>query len=150
MILSRLQSSYNAGIKSLAILLDPDKTDGKQCADLLQICDEEDVDYLLVGGSLITNTDHSQVIQDIKALSSIPLIQFPGSSMYLDHSVDAVLFLSLISQPTKGKSYELLALRSSGSWSVPILWSSWLSFNRWNLLTPKPRFSGWERRQTRV
>ncbi len=97
MILSRLQSSYTAGIKSLAILLDPDKTDGKQCADLLQICDEEDVDYLLVGGSLITNADHSQVIQDIKAQSSIPLIQFPGSSMYLDNSVDAVLFLSLIS-----------------------------------------------------
>ena len=27
---------------------------------------------------------------------------------------------------------------------LPIFWSSWLSFNRWNLLSPKPKFAGWE------
>ncbi len=27
---------------------------------------------------------------------------------------------------------------------IPIFWSVWLSFNRWNLLSPKPRFAGLE------
>jgi ABC-type sugar transport system permease subunit len=27
---------------------------------------------------------------------------------------------------------------------IPILWASWLSFNRWNMLSPKPKFGGWE------
>lgn len=27
---------------------------------------------------------------------------------------------------------------------LPILWSTWLSFNRWNLLCPKPKFTGME------
>ena len=27
---------------------------------------------------------------------------------------------------------------------LPILWSTWLSFNRWNLLCPKPKFTGIE------
>ena len=97
MILSRLQNSYKAGIKALAVLLDPDKTDGEQCGHILSVCAEEGVDYLLVGGSLITNADQSNMIRKIKSSSNIPLIQFPGNSMYLDNSVDAVLFLSLIS-----------------------------------------------------
>jgi len=85
------------GQKSLAILIDPDKTDAEQCRKLVNMANECQVDYFFVGGSLITTNNMSHVIKTIKASCSIPILIFPGSTLHVDSSADALLFLSLIS-----------------------------------------------------
>jgi putative glycerol-1-phosphate prenyltransferase len=77
--------------------VDPDKNSDQHCGRLLKVCEAAEVDFLLVGGSLIANGSQSTTIRNIKALSHIPVILFPGNSMYLEDHVDAVFFLSLIS-----------------------------------------------------
>src|SRR4030095_9290069 len=56
------------------------------------------------GGSLITSTNLSDVVPQIKKNVTIPVILFPGNSMQIEPSADALLFLSLIS----GRNPELL------------------------------------------
>ena len=104
-VLSILRERTAAGKKSIAVLLDPDKIeDTSKIAPLVNLCNENCVDFFFVGGSLITTTNLSEVVRKIKELVSIPVVLFPGNSMQLDPSADALLFLSLIS----GRNPELL------------------------------------------
>ncbi|MGK7395181.1 MAG: geranylgeranylglyceryl/heptaprenylglyceryl phosphate synthase [Candidatus Cyclobacteriaceae bacterium M3_2C_046] len=96
-IYNHLIKKCQKGYKSLAVLLDPDKTDLTRLKYLLNICMENKVDYLMVGGSLIMHFSIEQIVQIIKGHCNIPVILFPGNSFHLDFSVDAILFLSLIS-----------------------------------------------------
>lgn len=93
------------GKKSLALLIDPDKVlDIASLQRLVNHALESGVDYFFVGGSLITDSNFSQVVQLLKQNSDLPVILFPGSNMHLDPGADAILFLSLIS----GRNPELL------------------------------------------
>lgn len=83
--------------KQLALLIDPDKTAGKTLEGLCSAAMQADVDYLFVGGSLITIGNIHACITTIKANCPIPVIIFPGSTMQIDGLADALLFLSLIS-----------------------------------------------------
>ena len=104
-ILNTLHERTRNGVKSIGILIDPDKIhDAASLNQLLLIANESCVDFFLVGGSLITNNGLSKVIQTIKKESDIPTILFPGSNMHIDLTADAILFLSLIS----GRNPELL------------------------------------------
>ena len=100
-----LQEKSLAGEKSLAVLIDPDKIQGpEEVLRLVEIANENYLDFFFVGGSLITAPNLSMVISTIKKNTSIPIILFPGSNMYIDPNADAILFLSLIS----GRNPELL------------------------------------------
>ncbi len=66
-------------------------------ADLLNKTTEYPVDFFLVGGSLVTDYVHKEVIAAIRRQSNTPIILFPGNSLHVEPSADAVLFLSLIS-----------------------------------------------------
>lgn len=55
------------------------------------------VDFFLVGGSLVTSSVMGKMIRAIKAQTSIPIIIFPGSNLHIEPEADAILFLSLIS-----------------------------------------------------
>jgi putative glycerol-1-phosphate prenyltransferase len=68
------------------------------------LANENCVDFFFVGGSLVTTTNLNEVIKHIKENVSIPVILFPGSSLQIDPSADAILFLSLIS----GRNPDLL------------------------------------------
>jgi phosphoglycerol geranylgeranyltransferase len=104
-ILSTLRERHQAGKKSIAVLLDPDKIDdSSKILPLINLCNENCVDFFFVGGSLITTTNLSEVVRKIKQHVSIPVVLFPGNSMQIDPSADALLFLSLIS----GRNPELL------------------------------------------
>jgi len=81
--------------KALAWLIDPDKNI-THLADNLAIAGESGVDLIFVGGSLIFNHVDS-LIAEIKSLSGIPVVLFPGSMLQLSSRADAVLLLSLIS-----------------------------------------------------
>ena len=104
-ILSTLRERHKAGKKSIAVLLDPDKIDdSSKILPLINLCNENCVDFFFVGGSLITTPNLSEVVRKIKEHVNIPIILFPGNSMQIDPSADALLFLSLIS----GRNPELL------------------------------------------
>lgn len=104
-ILDTLTDRSRQGKKSIAVLIDPDKaTDTAQLQHLINVASENLVDFFLVGGSLVTTTNMSEVVKQIKDHVSIPVILFPGNSIQLEPTADALLFLSLIS----GRNPELL------------------------------------------
>lgn len=104
-ILKTLNERRQSGLKSFAILIDPDKIqDSGRLLKLINIAVENKVDFVFVGGSLITGDNMHQVIELVKNNSQLPVVLFPGSTMHIDVSADAVLFLSLIS----GRNPELL------------------------------------------
>ena len=104
-ILDVLKERRRLGKKSVAVLVDPDKIDGPgRLSHLLNLASENCVDFFFVGGSLITTTNLSEVIREIKDNVNIPVVLFPGNSMQLDPEADAILFLSLIS----GRNPDLL------------------------------------------
>ena len=91
------------GRKSIALLLDPDKTKGDPLKNILKIAEECSTDFIMAGGSLTFNKIDN-LIDSIKQLSSIPVILFPGNLLQLTLKADAILLLSLIS----GRNPELL------------------------------------------
>ncbi len=92
------------GKKSLAVLIDPDKVDEQKISELMILTSEANVDYLLVGGSLVISNHLDEVVSQIKRESNIPVILFPGSPSQVSSYADALLYLSLIS----GRNPELL------------------------------------------
>ncbi len=92
-----LQERKSKGLKSFAVLLDPDKLDEATCKKMVRLGIENKIDYFFVGGSLLTDDSLSKVITIIKAESKIPVIIFPGSNNQICKEADAILLLSLIS-----------------------------------------------------
>jgi phosphoglycerol geranylgeranyltransferase len=103
-ILNQLKASRQSGKKSLAVLIDPDKANLSDMSALVHACELNEVDLIFVGGSLIVGLGLHQMIAQLKSLTKIPVVLFPGSSMHIDFNADAILFLSLIS----GRNPELL------------------------------------------
>jgi phosphoglycerol geranylgeranyltransferase len=97
-ILEILQQRCLQGKKSIAVLVDPDKAeDPSKLKQLIHLANENCIDFFFVGGSLITTSNLTQVVETIKEDVNIPVVLFPGSSLQIDPSADAILFLSLIS-----------------------------------------------------
>jgi phosphoglycerol geranylgeranyltransferase len=90
--------------KSFAVLIDPDKVNAGKMDELLDLAHQAQVDYFLVGGSLVISTYLDECVQHIKKASSIPVILFPGSPSQVSPFADALLYLCLIS----GRNPELL------------------------------------------
>jgi len=104
-VLNSLRDRHQQGKKSIAVLVDPDKVDDpSRLQQLINLANENCVDFFFVGGSLVTTTNLSDVVKLIKESVTIPVILFPGNSIQIDANADALLFLSLIS----GRNPELL------------------------------------------
>jgi phosphoglycerol geranylgeranyltransferase len=110
--------------KSFAVLLDPDKVDEATFPDFLRKAEKVGVDFFFVGGSLVTHYAFTKMVKAIHTHTAIPAILFPGNSLHIEPSADAILLLSLIS----GRNPELLIgqhvvaaplLRSSGIEVLP-------------------------------
>ncbi len=78
-------------------MLDPDKVEQNVLLDLLKRTATYPIDFFLVGGSLVTDYVHKEVIAAVRRQSNIPIILFPGNPLHIEPSADAILFLSLIS-----------------------------------------------------
>ena len=78
-------------------MLDPDKIEQRALSDLLDRTTEYPVDFFLVGGSLVTDYVHKDVIAAVRRHTDTPIILFPGNPLHIEPSADAILFLSLIS-----------------------------------------------------
>ena len=92
------------GLKSFAVLIDPDKVNNALLDEVTDLCVQAKVDYLFVGGSLVVSNHLDECIQHIKQNCSIPVILFPGSTAQISRYADALLYLSMIS----GRNPELL------------------------------------------
>lgn len=90
--------------KSFAVLIDPDKVNDNSVEELIQLSLDAQVDYFLVGGSLVISSYLDECVQLIKNSCDIPVILFPGSPSQVSKYADALLYLSLIS----GRNPELL------------------------------------------
>jgi len=99
-IYSSIVKSKTLGKKQFAILIDPDKFDPKT----IELAKTAGVDYIIVGGSILTNGNFEQCIQTIKKSTRIPVIIFPGNHLQISKNADAMLLLSLIS----GRNPDLL------------------------------------------
>jgi phosphoglycerol geranylgeranyltransferase len=86
-----------SGKKGLAILLDPDKLNAKILAERIKSINESYVDYIFVGGSLISSDNMDMVLSELSDKTFIPKILFPGNSLHINSKADGILFLSLIS-----------------------------------------------------
>ena len=104
-VLTSLHERRQRGKKSIAVLVDPDKVeDPARLTQLINLASENCVDYFFVGGSLITTSNLAHIVRQIKDHVKIPVVLFPGNSIQIEPTADALLFLSLIS----GRNPELL------------------------------------------
>jgi putative glycerol-1-phosphate prenyltransferase len=90
--------------KKFALLIDPDSCSAGDLEVRLQRANDAGVDFVFLGGSLITRKNFDECVANIRRLSKLPLVLFPGNDSHIHPDADAVLFLSLIS----GRNPELL------------------------------------------
>lgn len=96
-LLNALLHSSLTGRKSLAVLLDPDKVEQNSFLALLKHPAAGVIDYYFVGGSLVTEYTHQEIVANIRQYTNTPTVLFPGNSLHIEPSADAILLLSLIS-----------------------------------------------------
>jgi putative glycerol-1-phosphate prenyltransferase len=105
LVLHTLKNNIANKQKHLAVLIDPDSIESEmQLVNICQRSNDALVDFILVGGSLITNGFFDTCIQIIKQHTQIPVVLFPGNIMQVSNNADAILLLSLIS----GRNPDLL------------------------------------------
>lgn len=87
--------------KQFAVLVDPDKFESSKA---IKIAEAGGVDFIFVGGSILTNGNFEECIHILKKQTKIPVILFPGNNLQISKNADGILLLSLIS----GRNPELL------------------------------------------
>lgn len=80
--------------KQFAVLIDPDKF---ETSKVIKLADSSNVDFIMVGGSLLANGNFEKCIQTIKRNTKIPIVIFPGNNLQISKNADGILLLSLIS-----------------------------------------------------
>lgn len=93
-----------SGKKSFAVLLDPDKLDEETLGNRIADINSFSVDYVFVGGSLISSQNMDYVLSELKEQTTVPKILFPGNGLHINTKADGILLLSLIS----GRNAEFL------------------------------------------
>jgi phosphoglycerol geranylgeranyltransferase len=95
MIYSNILEKLKSG-KIFAILVDPDKHDGKSLREIGRRAGGNEVDFILVGGSLVSGSV-DETVALLKEHSAVPVILFPGNVLQISPRADGILLLSLIS-----------------------------------------------------
>jgi phosphoglycerol geranylgeranyltransferase len=96
-ILNQLLKKKSLGIRSMAVLIDPDHQKIQNIDDIILEANACSIDYFFIGGSLILQDRMDEVLKLIREQSTIPSIIFPGSGFQINVQADALLFLSLVS-----------------------------------------------------
>ncbi|MFY0673625.1 MAG: geranylgeranylglyceryl/heptaprenylglyceryl phosphate synthase [Bacteroidia bacterium] len=102
--LSALQKAKSENEKLFAVLLDPDKIRLGTISNKKTALQNEKVDIILVGGSLVNQPKIGPLVNEVKSVFSQPVVLFPGSPVQYCNMADGLLFLSMIS----GRNAELL------------------------------------------
>lgn len=100
-------SVYRNGHAGYWVLIDPDDLPLDQVPAFMAKLHQCEVDIILIGGSLIINSDFEQFVGEIKKhAAAIPVVLFPGGAYQISPQADAILFLSLLSGR---ESYHLIS-----------------------------------------
>ena len=79
------------------LLIDPDRTSARDYLQLVEASADCGVDAILVGTSFMMAGHFADAVEEIKAMTPLPIILFPGSYTQITSKADAILFTSLIS-----------------------------------------------------
>ena len=79
------------------VLLDPDNYAIEKVSGHVQQMADCGVDGILVGGSLLFDSQFDGFVKTVRQSTDLPVIIFPGSSRQISPHASAILFLSLIS-----------------------------------------------------
>lgn len=96
--------NVNTNKKQIAILIDPDKTDGKKLKKTVEAAEKAGIDFYLVGGSLLVKNNLEETVAGIKKHTKKKVFLFPGNPAQISNKADGILLLSLIS----GRNADLL------------------------------------------
>ena len=103
-VYSTILKKKQEGKKQIAILVDPDKHQEDDFIGMAERFKPLPIDYLFVGGSLLSRDLLDACLDAFKSGTDIPLVIFPGSVMQVNSKADAILLLSLVS----GRNPDLL------------------------------------------
>lgn len=83
--------------KMLAVLIDPDKMKPEGLYSFMQKLNQSVATHIFVGGSTVDDYATGILVAEIKKLTKLPIVLFPGDVTQITNRADALLFLSLIS-----------------------------------------------------
>lgn len=78
-------------------LLDPDRLTEETAVKYAKICEDQGVDGILVGSSMMLVNDFNSILKLIKENVKIPVLIFPGIFNFVSPNADALLLLSVVS-----------------------------------------------------
>ena len=96
-VFSHLNSVINERGAAYVVLIDPDRKNEDSINSRVELANNSGVDALFVGGSLMMDGNCTDRVKQIKEVSNIPVIFFPGGVGQLNSHYDAMLFMSVIS-----------------------------------------------------
>ena len=96
-VLSKLNDCVEKKGAGFIVLIDPDKKNEKNIDHLVEKANQNGVDAIFVGGSIMMDRLYHKRVERIKSISEIPVILFPGGVNQINEHFDAMLFMSLLS-----------------------------------------------------
>ena len=96
-VLSKLNDCIEKKGAGFIVLIDPDKKNDNNIDKLVEKANQNGVDAIFVGGSIMMDGLYHKRVERIKSISEIPVILFPGGVNQINKHYDAMLFMSLIS-----------------------------------------------------
>ena len=96
-VLSKLNNCVEKKGAGFIVLIDPDKKNDKNIDKLVEKANQNGVDAMFVGGSIMMDGLYHKRVERIKSISEIPVILFPGGVNQINKHYDAMLFMSLLS-----------------------------------------------------
>jgi len=81
----------------LAVLIDPDKMRLNTLSSFMEKLNASIATHIFVGGSEVDAKATDVLVKELKKITNLPIILFPGDVTQITESADALLFLSLIS-----------------------------------------------------
>jgi phosphoglycerol geranylgeranyltransferase len=79
------------------LLLDPDRMDRNKLLEAAEAASGFGVDALLAGTSFVTRDGFTESLAEVKKVTDLPLILFPGNWGQVSPHADAILYLCLVS-----------------------------------------------------
>ena len=96
-IYQNILSAKQQNKKLLAVLIDPEKVLLENLFSFFEKVHQSIATHIFVGGSTDKNQSTEKVVTEIKNVTQLPVVLFPGDVTQITHKADAILFLSLLS-----------------------------------------------------
>lgn len=90
-------NAKTAGVRQLAILIDPDKIAWHSLDKMVSKINASPATHIFIGGSHVLSNEIDRIISEIKQQCQLPVVLFPGNPSQISEKADGILFLSLIS-----------------------------------------------------